>query len=52
MNSGKIKFDENGQNINSAVTILQAQKGKPRVIAPREVADASFQYPVQPFDAR
>ncbi len=52
MNSGKIKFDENGQNINSAVTMLQAQKGKPRVIAPRDIAEANFQYPVQAFEAR
>jgi len=52
MNSGRIKFDENGQNINSAITLLQAQKGKPRVIAPLDIAEASIQYPIQPFEAR
>jgi branched-chain amino acid transport system substrate-binding protein len=52
MNSGKIKFDETGQNTNSAITMLQAQKGKPRVIAPHDIAEASIQYPVQPFEAR
>ncbi len=49
MNSGKIKFDENGQNINSAITMLQAEKGFPRVIAPREIANATLQYPMVPF---
>jgi branched-chain amino acid transport system substrate-binding protein len=52
MNSGTIKFDETGQNIHSAITMLQAQKGRPRVIAPRDIAEASIQYPVQPFEAR
>lgn len=52
MNSGKIKFDGSGQNINSAITTLQAQKGKPRVIAPRDIAAADLQYPVQPFETR
>jgi len=32
--------------------MLQAQKGKPRVIAPHDIAEASIQYPVQPFEAR
>jgi branched-chain amino acid transport system substrate-binding protein len=52
MNSGKIKFDETGQNINATMTMLQAQKGKPKVIAPRDVAEADFQYPVTPFEVR
>jgi branched-chain amino acid transport system substrate-binding protein len=52
MNSGKIKFDENGQNVNSAITMLQAEKGVPRVIAPREMANATLQYPMVPFEAR
>jgi branched-chain amino acid transport system substrate-binding protein len=52
MNSGKIKFDESGQNINSAITMLQAEKGFPRVIAPREIANATLQYPMVPFEAR
>jgi branched-chain amino acid transport system substrate-binding protein len=52
MNSGKIKFDESGQNLNSAITILQAQKGQPRVIAPRDIAETNIQYPVQAFEGR
>jgi branched-chain amino acid transport system substrate-binding protein len=52
MYSGKIKFDENGQNINSAVTMLQGQGGMPKVISPRAIADASLQYPLKPFEVR
>lgn len=52
MNSGRIKFDENGQNINSAITMLQAQKGRPRVIAPQDIAEVSLHYPVEPFETR
>jgi branched-chain amino acid transport system substrate-binding protein len=52
MNSGKIKFDATGQNINSAMTMLQAQAGRPRVIAPKETADATVQYPIKPFESR
>jgi branched-chain amino acid transport system substrate-binding protein len=52
MNSGKIKFDETGQNINSAITMLQAQKGLPRVILPREISTAALQYPMVPFETR
>jgi branched-chain amino acid transport system substrate-binding protein len=52
MYSGKIKFDANGQNMNSAVTMLQGQRGLPRVIAPHSIADATLQYPIVPFNVR
>ncbi|MBR0873277.1 ABC transporter substrate-binding protein [Bradyrhizobium tropiciagri] len=52
MYCGKIKFDGSGQNINSAVTMLQGQGGSPKVISPRAIADASLQYPLKPFEAR
>jgi branched-chain amino acid transport system substrate-binding protein len=52
MYSGKIKFDATGQHMNSAVTILQGQGGRARVIAPDNIADASLQYPLPPFEAR
>jgi branched-chain amino acid transport system substrate-binding protein len=52
MYSGKIKFDATGQNMNNAVTILQGQRGKARIIAPSSIADASLQYPLPPFGAR
>ena len=52
MYSGKIKFDATGQNMNNAVTILQGQRGRARVIAPRSIADAGLQYPLPPFEAR
>jgi branched-chain amino acid transport system substrate-binding protein len=52
MYSGKIKFDATGQHMNSAVTILQGQGAKARVIAPDTIADASLQYPLPPFEAR
>jgi branched-chain amino acid transport system substrate-binding protein len=52
MYSGRTKFDETGQNMNCAVTILQGQRGKARVIAPGGIADAGLQYPLPPFEAR
>ncbi|MGY4315119.1 hypothetical protein [Bradyrhizobium sp. JR3.5] len=52
MSSGKIKFDANGQNTGSDVTILQGQNGKPRVVAPQSVAEAALQYPLVPFNSR
>ncbi|MTV19012.1 MULTISPECIES: ABC transporter substrate-binding protein [Bradyrhizobium] len=52
MSSGKIKFDANGQNMGSDVTILQGQNGKPRVVAPQSVAEAALQYPLVPFNSR
>jgi branched-chain amino acid transport system substrate-binding protein len=52
MYSGTIKFDENGQNINTAVTTLQGQDGAPKVISPRAIADATLQYPLKPFESR
>ncbi|SDI26466.1 amino acid/amide ABC transporter substrate-binding protein, HAAT family [Bradyrhizobium sp. Rc2d] len=52
MSSGTIKFDSSGQNVNSAVALLQAQKGKPRVVSPRAIAEADLEYPVVPFSSR
>jgi branched-chain amino acid transport system substrate-binding protein len=52
MYSGKIKFDATGQNMSNSVTILQGQRGRARVIAPRSIADAGLQYPLPPFEAR
>jgi branched-chain amino acid transport system substrate-binding protein len=52
MSSGRIRFDATGQNMGSDVTLLQAQNGRPRVVAPRASAEATFQYPLVPFSAR
>ncbi|MBR1217870.1 ABC transporter substrate-binding protein [Bradyrhizobium sp. U87765 SZCCT0131] len=52
MSSGRIRFDATGQNTGSDVTILQGQNGRPRVVAPQVVAEASLQYPLVPFNAR
>ncbi|MGY4572630.1 ABC transporter substrate-binding protein [Bradyrhizobium sp. USDA 3256] len=52
MATGNIKFDASGQNINCAVSMLQAQKGMPRVVAPKAEAEALLQYPLVPFSAR
>lgn len=52
MSSGKIKFDANGQNMGSDVTMLQGQNGRPRVVAPQSVAEATLQYPLVPFNSR
>ncbi|GIQ77413.1 branched chain amino acid ABC transporter substrate-binding protein [Bradyrhizobium sp. RD5-C2] len=52
MSSGRIKFDASGQNMGSDVTLLQGQNGKPRVVAPQAVAEATLQYPLVPFNSR
>ena len=52
MSSGKIKFDASGQNMGSDVTMLQGQNGRPRVVAPQAVAEATLQYPLAPFNSR
>lgn len=52
MSSGKIKFDANGQNMGSDVTMLQGQNGRPRVVAPQSVAEATLQYPLVAFSSR
>jgi branched-chain amino acid transport system substrate-binding protein len=52
MSTGKIKFDSTGQNINCAVTMLQARDGKPRVVAPQAIAEVELQYPLDPFSSR
>jgi branched-chain amino acid transport system substrate-binding protein len=52
MYSGNTKFDANGQNMNSEITVLQGQNGLPRVISPRVIADATFEYPLPSFETR
>lgn len=52
MSSGRIRFDASGQNMGSDISILQAQNGKPRVVAPQAIAEAALQYPLAPFSAR
>ncbi|WP_342725758.1 ABC transporter substrate-binding protein [Bradyrhizobium sp. B097] len=52
MSSGRIKFDASGQNMGGDVTLLQGQNGRPRVVAPQAVAEATLQYPLVPFNSR
>lgn len=52
MSSGRIKFDASGQNIGGDVTMLQGQNGRPRVVAPQAVAEATLQYPLAPLNSR
>jgi len=52
MSSGRIKFDASGQNMGGDVTMLQGQNGRPRVVAPQAVAEATLQYPLAPFNSR
>ncbi|GKQ55177.1 branched-chain amino acid ABC transporter substrate-binding protein [Bradyrhizobium sp. Ce-3] len=52
MSSGRIKFDASGQNMGGNVTLLQGQNGRPRVVAPQVVAEATLQYPLVPFNSR
>ncbi|MET4753835.1 ABC transporter substrate-binding protein [Bradyrhizobium sp. RT11b] len=52
MSSGRIKFDASGQNMGGDVTMLQGQNGMPRVVAPQAAAEATFQYPLTPFNSR
>ncbi|WP_354056961.1 ABC transporter substrate-binding protein [Bradyrhizobium sp. RT6a] len=46
------KFDETGQNIHCSMVMLQGLKGRPRVVAPKAIAEASLEYPLAPYSKR
>ncbi|TQF35303.1 branched-chain amino acid ABC transporter substrate-binding protein [Bradyrhizobium sp. UNPF46] len=45
-------FDETGQNIHCSMVMLQGLKGRPRVVAPKAIAEASLEYPLAPYSKR
>lgn len=49
---GPIKFNPNGQNIGTGVTMLQIQDQKQIAVAPAEAATGKFRYPIPEWDKR
>ncbi|KPF94870.1 branched-chain amino acid ABC transporter substrate-binding protein [Rhodopseudomonas sp. AAP120] len=52
MHGDNTKFDETGQNIHCSMVMLQGLKGRPRVVAPQAIAEASLEYPLAPYSKR
>lgn len=52
MYGDNIKFDATGQNVNCAMVMLQGLEGRPRVVAPKTIAEATLQFPMVPFSSR
>lgn len=52
MYGGPIVFNEKGQNPNIGVVMLQNRNGAPIVVGPKDVAVATPNFPMQPFDQR
>ena len=46
------KFDATGQNINCSMVMLQGLQSKPRVVAPKAIAEATLEYPLVPYSKR
>ncbi|UFW84508.1 ABC transporter substrate-binding protein [Bradyrhizobium barranii] len=46
------EFDETGQNIHCSMVMLQGLKGRPRVVAPKAIAEVSLEYPLAPYSKR
>lgn len=52
MYGGPIVFNEKGQNPNIGVVMLQNRNGAPIVVGPKDVAVATPNFPMRPFDQR
>jgi len=46
------KFDASGQNVHCSMVMLQGLQGRPRVVAPKAIAEATLEYPLVPFSSR
>lgn len=52
MYGDNIKFDATGQNVHCSMVMLQGLQGRPLVVAPKAIAEATLKYPLVPFSSR